>query len=92
MQTVYCLVRNCGYCGSNGFCLNRLTVINEQDGFCLNRLTVINEQGVCKYLTKPGWENKVDEKWFNNRDAATLIESNNEASDDDKKVSSEQEA
>ena len=78
MQTVYCLVRNCGYCGSNGFCLNRLTVINEQ--------------GVCKYLTKPGWENKVDEKWFNNREAATLIESNNEASDDDKKVSSEQEA
>ena len=47
MQTVYCLVRNCGYCGSNGFCLNRLTVINEQ--------------GVCKYLTKPGWENKVIE-------------------------------
>ena len=78
MQTVYCLVRNCGYCGSNGFCLNRLTVINEQ--------------GVCKYLTKPGLENKVDEKWFNNRDAATLIESNNEASDDDKEVSSEQEA
>ena len=78
MQTVYCLVRNCGYCGNNGFCLNRLTVINEQ--------------GVCKYLTKPGWENKVDEKWFNNRDAATLIESNNEASDNDKEVSSEQEA
>ena len=78
MQTVYCLVRNCGYCGSNGFCLNRLTVINEQ--------------GVCKYLTKAAWENKVDEKWFNNRDAATLIESDNEASDNDKKVSSEQEA
>lgn len=86
MQTVYCLVRNCGYCGSNGFCLNRLTVINEQ--------------GVCKYLTKPGWENKVDEKWFNNKDisdgvsenAATLIESDNEASDNDKEISSEQEA
>ena len=36
--------------------------------------------------------NTLDEKWFNNRDAATLIESNNEASDNDKEVSSEQEA
>ena len=52
MQTVYCMVRNCGYCGSNGFCLNRLTVINEQ--------------GMCKYLTKPGWEERIEEKWFNN--------------------------
>ena len=51
MQNVYCLVRNCGYCGKNGFCLNRLTVINDQ--------------GVCKYLTKPGWDQPIDEKWYN---------------------------
>ncbi len=86
MQTVICKVRNCGFC--------------SQNGFCLNRLTVINEQGVCKYLTKPGWDNKVDEKWFNNKDildgvsegAVTLIESDKEASENDKEVSSEQEA
>ena len=54
MQTVYCKVRNCGYCGSNGFCLNRLTVINQQ--------------GMCKYLTKSGWDQKIDQKWFNNYD------------------------
>lgn len=51
MQTVYCKVTNCGF--------------RSQSGFCLNRLTVINEQGVCKYITKPGWDKKVDEKWFN---------------------------
>ena len=45
MQTIICKVKNCGYCSVSGFCLNRLTVINEQ--------------GVCKYLTQPGWENPV---------------------------------
>ena len=52
MQVVYCKVKNCGFHGSNGFCLNRLTVINEQ--------------GICKYLTKPDWNKPVDPKWFNN--------------------------
>ena len=42
MQTVICNFKGCGFC--------------SQSGFCLNRLLVINEQGVCKYLTKPGWE------------------------------------
>ena len=28
MQNVICAVRNCGYCSVNGFCLNRLVVIN----------------------------------------------------------------
>lgn len=47
MQTVICKVRNCGFC--------------SQHGFCLNRLTVINEQGVCKYLTTPGWDQPVED-------------------------------
>ena len=51
MQVVYCKVKNCGF--------------RSQNGFCLNRLTVINDQGVCNYLTKPHWREKVDEKWFN---------------------------
>lgn len=51
MQVVYCKVKNCGYCGKSGFCLNRLTAINEQ--------------GVCEYLTKPGWDQPIDKKWFN---------------------------
>lgn len=42
MQNVICGIRNCGYCSASGFCLNRLVVINEQ--------------GVCKWLTKPGWD------------------------------------
>lgn len=51
MQTVICKVRNCGFC--------------SQNGFCLNRLTVINDQGVCKYLTKPGWDQPV-QNWLKN--------------------------
>ena len=47
MQLLICKVDKCGYHGGNGFCLNKLTVINEQ--------------GVCKYLTKPGWDQKVSE-------------------------------
>ena len=46
MQNVFCSVRNCGF--------------NSSSGFCLNRLVVINEQGVCKYLTKEGWEQEVE--------------------------------
>ena len=63
------MVKNCGYCSNNGFCLNRLTVINQQ--------------GVCKYLTKPGWDQKIDPKWFNTnipsiqqQDNKKLIETN----------------
>ena len=73
MQVVYCKVRNCGYC--------------SQNGFCLNRLTVINEQGLCNYLTKPGWDQKIDRKWFNTydfqeekEDAAALLEGGNGSS------------
>ena len=51
MQVVYCKVDNCGF--------------RSQNGFCLNRLTVINEQGVCRYITKPGWDKAIDPKWFN---------------------------
>ena len=45
---IICNVRNCGF--------------NSQSGFCLNRLTVINNQGVCEYLTKPGWERPIEEE------------------------------
>ena len=66
MQTVICKVQQCGYCSVNGFCLNRLTVINEQ--------------GLCKYLTYPGWEKPVED-WMKNtyvrpEDAAVGIEQN----------------
>lgn len=42
LQTIRCKFQGCGYC--------------SKSGFCLNRLTVINDQGVCEYLTKPGWD------------------------------------
>lgn len=48
MQNVVCKFNNCGFCSSNGFCLNRLVVINEQ--------------GLCQYLTRAGWDRKV-QKW-----------------------------
>lgn len=47
MQTVICDFKGCGFCSTNGFCLNRLIKINEQ--------------GVCKYLLKPGWDRPVEE-------------------------------
>ena len=49
MQNVICAIRNCGYCSPNGFCLNRCVVINEQ--------------GVCKYITKPGWEQGIERQF-----------------------------
>jgi len=49
---VVCKVQNCGYCSDSGFCLNRLVVINEQ--------------GLCGYLTKPGWEQPVEDRFKNN--------------------------
>ena len=52
MQNVFCSIRNCGF--------------NSSSGFCLNRLVVINEQGVCKYLTKEGWEQEVKKQFKSN--------------------------
>ena len=52
MQNVFCSIRNCGF--------------NSSSGFCLNRLVVINEQGVCKYLTKEGWEQEVSKQFKSN--------------------------
>ena len=52
MQNVFCSIRNCGF--------------NSSSGFCLNRLVVINEQGVCKYLTKEGWEQEVNKQFKSN--------------------------
>lgn len=49
---VRCKFQNCGYCSSGGFCLNRLVVINEQ--------------GVCEYLTKPGWDQQIENRFKNN--------------------------
>lgn len=49
MQTVICAIKNCGYCSSSGFCLNRLVSINAQGG--------------CNYLQKPGWDQQVDKKY-----------------------------
>lgn len=45
MQNIICAVRDCGFCSTSGFCLNRLVTINSQ--------------GVCNRLTKPGWERPV---------------------------------
>ena len=64
MQEVVCYVRNCGYCSSNGFCQNRVVAIN------LN--------GTCSYLTKPGWEQQIEEKYKDKRAAPGPAE--NEAS------------
>ena len=47
MQVVVCKIQNCGFRSANGFCLNRVVCITEQ--------------GVCKYLTKEGWDRQVEE-------------------------------
>ena len=52
LQTIRCKFQGCGYC--------------SKSGFCLNRLTVINDQGVCEYLTKPGWDQQIKEDWMKN--------------------------
>ena len=52
MQTIICKVKNCAFC--------------SEHGFCLNRLTVINEQGMCKWLTNSGWDQKIEEPWMFN--------------------------
>ena len=52
MQTVICAIKNCGYCSSSGFCLNRLVSINAQGG--------------CSYLQKQGWNQQVDKKYKSN--------------------------
>lgn len=65
MQNVICQIKSCGYCSVNGFCLNRLVVINEQ--------------GVCNWLTKPGWRGPIEEKYKNNAGArSNPAESNTE--------------
>ncbi len=45
MQDIVCAIINCGF--------------HSPSGFCLNRLVSINEQGMCNYLTKPGWNQEV---------------------------------
>lgn len=47
MQYIICAIKDCGFCSSSGFCLNRLVTINAQ--------------GVCNRLTKPGWEKTVQD-------------------------------
>lgn len=49
MQNVICAIKNCGYCSVNGFCLNRVVKINEQ--------------GICSFLTKQGWNQKIEEQY-----------------------------
>lgn len=49
---VRCKFQGCGYCSNSGFCLNRLVVINGQ--------------GMCEYLTKPGWDQQVEDIFKNN--------------------------
>lgn len=62
MQVVYCKVKECGFNGKNGFCLKRLTSINER--------------GVCAYLTKPDWNQQIDSKWFNNAEIKEIERGN----------------
>ena len=35
----------------------------NKEGDCLNRVLIINENGVCRYITKDGWLNPIDEKY-----------------------------
>lgn len=35
----------------------------NKEGDCLNRVIRINENGVCKYLTKDGWMNPVEDQY-----------------------------
>ena len=46
MQNIICAIEKCGY--------------RSRNGFCLNRIVSINVNGVCAYLTKPGWDLPVD--------------------------------
>lgn len=46
MQIVVCKIQKCGFRSVNGFCMKRVIAINEQ--------------GVCKYLTKQGWDREVE--------------------------------
>ena len=50
MNTVVCKFQGCGF--------------RSKSGFCLNRLLMINNQGVCEYLTKPGWDQPVTEDYL----------------------------
>lgn len=46
MQIVVCKIQKCGFRSVNGFCMKRVIAINEQ--------------GICKYLTKQGWDREVE--------------------------------
>lgn len=50
-QNIICKVTNCGFCSPSGFCLKKLTVINNQ--------------GVCDYITREGWDRQVED-WEKN--------------------------
>lgn len=71
VQQIVCYVDKCGYHGKNGFCLNKLTVINDQ--------------GVCKYLTRSGWDQKVED-WMKNTYREPKEENNNDFSNDEERV------
>lgn len=38
----------------------------SSNGFCLNRLTVITEHGMCKHLTRPDWQDPIEDRFKNN--------------------------
>ena len=48
MQTVVCKVQQCGFRGKNGFCLNKLTAINQR--------------GMCDWIGQINWDQPVPEE------------------------------
>ena len=57
MQVVVCYVKGCGFHGEHNTCLNRLVVVNDQ--------------GVCNYVTRPGLDRTIEEKF---KDKKEIIE------------------
>ncbi len=56
MQTIVCEVKDCGF--------------RSKNGFCLNRVVVINQRGMCNYICiQPNWnkpaqqEQKITSFW-----------------------------
>ena len=49
MQNIVCSIGQCGFHGASGFCQKRVVKINDQ--------------GVCNWLTKPGWEQQIESKY-----------------------------
>ena len=63
IQTVICKIPQCPF--------------RSESGYCLNRLTIVNENGVCQHLTRPDWQNAIDKKYMNNyRPPVNQIEDN----------------